>query len=337
MLTYVKDEKFYSHRTELRHDKEQDELKLKLEVFRDRIRPGSKEEWRISISDGSSNPRIAELLASMYDFSLDGIYPSHPWNLSLYNFDRYNSMRSLSSDQSFNNEFASLYFSAPIKQVKPFEFDRFNWYGFSFYSSRGMMIRGAKSLNVSEDNIVVGYGQLKAEVTQESSMAPAPASSNEDELPIQTDSQLASPQVRRNFNETAFFYPQLKTNDKGDTQIVFDVPESNTKWRFRVLAHDKKLNTAISEAFTVSQKELMVTPNMPRFLRHGDRATISTKISNLSDTSVSGKVQLEFFNPATEEVVDHIPLSDQVKAFSLGKDASSEASWSFDVPKDIDL
>ena len=337
MLTYVKDEKFYSHRTELRHDKEQDELKLKLEVFRDRIRPGSKEEWRISISDGSGNPRIAELLASMYDFSLDGIYPSHPWNLSLYNFDRYNSMRSLSSDQSFNNEFASLYFSAPIKQVKPFEFDRFNWYGFSFYSSRGMMIRGAKSLNVSEDNIVVGYGQLKAEVTQESSMAPAPASSNEDDLSIQTDSQLASPQVRRNFNETAFFYPQLKTNDKGDTQIVFDVPESNTKWRFRVLAHDKKLNTAISEAFTVSQKELMVTPNMPRFLRHGDRATISTKISNLSDTIQRGRVRMEFFDPVTDEVLNNIQFNNKEQDFTIEPTASSNATWIFEVPSGIDV
>src|SRR5690606_36349821 len=119
--------------------------------------------------------------------------------------------------------------------------------------------------------------------------------------------------------ETAFFLPELKTNGKGETQIAFTVPESNTRWRFRLLAHDKNLRNGKAEAFTVSQKELMVTPNIPRFLRHGDRTTIVTKISNLSDSTISGKVHLEFFDPITEEVVDHIPLSDQVKAFSLGK------------------
>ncbi len=147
----------------------------------------------------------------------------------------------------------------------------------------------------------------------------------------------ALPSIRRNFSETAFFYPRLKTNERGETQIAFAVPESNTKWRFRVLAHDKNLKSGTAEAFTVSQKELMITPNMPRFLRQGDRTAISTKISNLSDSTQTGKVILEFFNPATDEVLDNISVSNPMKEFSLTKGASSDASWIFDVPSGSDL
>ena len=331
MLTYVKDEKFYSHTTELRPEKEQDELKLKLEVFRDKIRPGSKEEWRISISNALGNPRVAEILASMYDFSLDAIYPAHPWNLSLYNFDRYNSMRALKSDQSFNVEYASSYFSTIIKQVNPFEFDRFNWFG--FYYGTNIMFRASNSSNVFDEKVVVGYGMLKEEeLVEESSMTSVPAP-----LPSPSPSQVTSPQVRRNFNETAFFYPQLRTNDKGETQIVFDVPESNTRWRLRVLAHDKKLNTATAEAFTVSQKELMVTPNMPRFLRQGDRTSITTKISNLSDSIQNGRVRMEFFDPVSDEVLDNIQFGNSEQEFTLEPAESTDEMWIFDVPANIDV
>ena len=125
------------------------------------------------------------------------------------------------------------------------------------------------------------------------------------------------PQVRRNFSETAFFYPQLRTNEKGETQIAFTVPESNTRWRFRLLAHDRELSSGSAEAFTISQKELMVTPNMPRFLREGDQATISSKISNLSDSLLKGEVTMQLFNPLTEELISEIRIDDAVMPFTL--------------------
>src|SRR5690606_35695660 len=109
MLTYVKDEKFYSHRAELRPVKEQKDLKVKLDVFRDRITPGSDEEWRISVTDNSGNTLTAEVLASMYDFSLDNISYTQPWNLNLNRFELYKSMRYLVSDRSFDNENANAY------------------------------------------------------------------------------------------------------------------------------------------------------------------------------------------------------------------------------------
>ena len=173
---------------------------------------------------------------------------------------------------------------------------------------------------------------------------PAPSLSSEEIILVKDkadsqaeSSQTETPQVRRNFNETAFFYPQLRTNDKGETQIVFDVPESNTRWRFRVLAHDKNLNTATAEAFTVSQKELMVTPNMPRFLRQSDRVSIATKISNLSDSVQQGRVRMEFFNPVTDEIIDNIQFDNTEQEFTLQPSASLDANWMFNVPSNIDV
>jgi hypothetical protein len=339
-------EQFHAHKVNLLPEKENKELKVKLDVFRDRIRPGTDEEWRVTVTDHEGNPSQAEVLASMYDYSLDNIYPSHRWNLAIPSFNNYNSRMELTADRSFWLAYGRGYIHLPAKKVSPFQFDQFNWFGFSLYHGSRMLFRSADAKGV-EEVMVVGYGEQKMNVrgvAQENGIAAASdvifatrESAPAPPAPEATDMEASAPQVRRNFNETAFFLPQLKTNEKGETQIAFTVPESNSRWRFRLLAHDKQLKSGEAEAFTVSQKELMVTPNMPRFLRHGDRTTIATKISNLSDSTVSGEVQLEFFNPLTEEVVHHIPLLDQVQMFSLDKDASSEASWSFDVPKDIDL
>ena len=336
MLTYVKDEKFYSRKVDFLPEKDKKELKVKLDVFRDKIRPGAEEEWRITINDYEGKPASAEVLASMYDFSLDNIYRSSDWSLFSFSNSRYLSTMGLMSDQSFHQENAVGNARWEWKQVSAFEFDRFNWFNFSFYSGR-IMLRGAASgvqtQSLSYKNIELAESVLPEEevqlIAQDAAAPPPPAPKEEQES--------ETPQVRSNFNETAFFFPHLKTNDKGETLIAFTVPESNTRWRFRVLAHDKNLHTGNTEAFTVSQKELMVTPNMPRFLRHGDHTAISTKISNLSEGAVSGSVKLEFFNPVTEEIVENISFENREQAFSLEQGASSDASWTFDVPVDIDI
>jgi len=112
-------------------------------VFRDKIRPGAEEEWRISVTDAAGNPALAEVLASMYDFSLDQIYPSHPWDLSFYSSGRYFSAMELTGDQSFYRQTAAGYLPTPFKTVEPFDFDRFNWFGFPLFYAGRIMLRGA--------------------------------------------------------------------------------------------------------------------------------------------------------------------------------------------------
>ena len=348
MLTYVIKEQFHAHKVNMLPEKERKELKVKLDVFRDKIRPGTSEEWRITVTDNAGNPSQAEVLASMYDFSLDNIYPSQPWNLSLNSFNSYFSRMGLTADISYGPGFGRGYIHLPMKDILPFQFDRFNWFDFSLYHGSRMMFRSTNTKGL-EEVMVVGYGASKVHVRGLSTQNSVAEDASLDEVfamreappaspaPHSATGEKSAPQIRRNFNETAFFLPQLRTNEKGATQIAFTVPESNTRWRFRLLAHDKNLRVGKAEAFTVSQKELMVTPNMPRFLRHGDRTTIATKISNLSDSTVSGKVQLEFFDPVTDKVVENIPLSNQIQKFTLLKEASTDASWSFEVPTRVDL
>lgn len=340
-FTHVKEGEFYTESIDLLPEKKKKTLNVKLDVFRDKIRPGAGEEWRISVKDIEGNSSLAEVLAGMYDFSLDKIYPAQEWRLSFDGIFPYLFRKNLQQDGSFHPRQIVGYIKAPIEDFKPFDFDRFNWFGFSFFSSSRVMIRGlsSKESDLSE-NIVIGYGVPIAKTagtvyesdpftTQEASDAVAVQPST----PSQNTENI---HIRRNFNETAFFFPQLRTNEKGEVQIAFTVPESNTRWRFRVLTHDKNLNTGQAEAFTVSQKELMITPNMPRFLRQGDRTSISAKISNLSGDDIDGDARIEFFNPVTDQPLS-LPLGNASQSFALAPKASSDVSWIFDVPAGIDL
>lgn len=367
VFTYVIDEKLYQQNERLSKLKEIKELNLKLEVFRDKLRPGQHEEWRLSVTDAKNNPLKsgAEVLASMYDTSLDKLRNTDGWYFNLY-------QRSYTSPLVFNranyseNLYNSFYFGYTPLKVPNYIFDYLDWFGFSFsgrillYNSGSYganpdyRVRGRSTVNTESADMIEGlYGRAAgveiAELQDEKSenkviSEAAPASEPVRFTPpgiIESDEDGATGsgqevQIRRNFNETAFFYPQLKTNEKGETVISFTVPESNTTWKFRAIAHDKSFNSGKIEQLVVSRKELMVTPNLPRFMREGDRTSISTKVSNLSDNPISGKVRIEFFDPLTEKAVD-LKVANSTQNFTLNKDASTSATWTFDVPSGIDM
>lgn len=339
MLNYVKDEKYYSHSINMLLEDENKDLNISLDVFRDKIRPGSKEEWRISVKDGNGNPTIAEVLASMYDMSLDKIYNTPAWMFSPNIKNRYWSRASLNRDGSdlMQSIYASMRYQ--YKTLEDFEFDFFNWYGFELYFSSMRML--TRSSAMMKQNIVVGYASAPKLEAADQDMSIGGVLQTEESTAEDTygnvSNAMNADNIRRNFDETAFFFPQLVTNQKGETQISFTVPDTNTKWKFRLLAHDKELNVGYAEAVSMSQKELMVTPNLPRFVRHGDKTSISTKISNLSDDKIEGVVAIEFFNPATDEVIEFSILDDIEKSFVIDKGESVNASWLFDVPSDIDM
>ncbi|MDD3356467.1 MAG: MG2 domain-containing protein, partial [Dysgonamonadaceae bacterium] len=335
LLTYVKEDKFYTHNIGLMPEEEKTDLNIKLDVFRDKMVPGGKEEWRITVTDAKQQPALAEVLASMYDYSLNNIYPTEVWRFRLPGGSRYIAAPSMMHDSSFGNNSISDYQSVQHLNYKDFKFDTFNWFDFSLYRYRQYMVRSgiqssvAKNEMVLEESVVVAFGSGKKEIADDMAVPPAPEAPDAINEP--------APQIRKNFDETAFFYPQLRTNAKGETVIAFTVPESNTRWHFRLLAHDKNMNSATAEAFSVSQKKLMVTPNMPRFLREGDTTFISTKISNLSDEALDASVSITFFNPVTDEAITTIDVADKTQQVNLAKDGSSSVSWSFVVPDDSDV
>jgi len=371
-LTYIKDGKFYDQQIYLLKEKEERDTKLvlKLESFRDKMRPGDKEQWTLSVKDSKGNPLAAEILASMYDASLDKLFNNYysTWLLNMPSIGstyiypaNYN--YSLQYYNSYSRNFP-LYLVSKDLNLSVLSFDKINWYGFDlrypkmiildeesqsdnsgFYNSiqdNKMMIRGTSSVLAGKvpgimmdsadgalnETVVVGYGSAKRE-----NLTGSVSKVFTEEV---GEPMGDAPQIRRNFNETAFFFPQLRTNEKGETLISFTAPESNTTWRFRAFAHDKDLKSGLLQQYVVTRKELMVTPNMPRFIRQGDKTNISTKISNLSDGAISGNVYIEFFDPATEKAVD-LNIQNKTQPFSLEKDASASVNWTFNVPADIEL
>lgn len=351
IFTYVIDEKAYIQSVNLSKEEVSKNLKLKLEVFRDKLRPGQQEEWRISVKDNQNKPAFAELLASMYDSSLDQLAYQTQWVLDpQYKSYEYPSIFGVGSEFGNLNAYYSFIYNS--YKYSQFKWDQFNWFGFNFYGyNSGIRIRGAKSMAMApaplmdsnmvlEESVVVAAEASSRNLAKESNLqgyfTASGIAENLDVFPEEGSPNKPALQIRSNFNETAFFYPQLKTNKDGETIISFTVPESNTTWKFRALAYDKSLNIGNLEALTVSRKELMVTPNMPRFVREGDKTSISTKISNLSDNSINGKVRIEFFDPLTDQIKS-IAVTNQIQDFSLEKDASGAATWTFDIPSNIDM
>ena len=351
-LTYVLDEKAYTRQVTLTKEQTDKNLKLKFEVFRDKLRPGQQEEWRISIKDNLDKPALAELLASMYDSSLDKLRPVTPWNIS--RFTKPYTYTSNFNTNSFGNIYDSWTASYYYKNIPSYKWDMLKRFGFNMYGNYMLYRASAGAGNMRINGMVstmrkeAAPAQMADEMVMQESATLDYKSENKADLTgsinftapqIDEDMETGgdqTPQIRSNFNETAFFYPQLKTNENGETVVSFTVPESNTTWKFRALAYDKDLNSGTLEAIAVSRKELMVTPNLPRFIRHGDKTSISTKISNLSDHALGGKVRIEFFDPLTDQIKD-IKVFDKYQDFNLEKDASSSATWMFDVPSDIDM
>ncbi|MFZ6038249.1 MAG: alpha-2-macroglobulin family protein [Bacteroidota bacterium] len=333
-LTYMKDQKFYTHSAILSTPKKSNDLKIKLDVFRDKLLPGQKEEWRMTVRDASGNPASAEVLASMYDLSLDAIYKSPDWIFNRPVSRSYISLPSYRIDNSLGKIYGVYTGSIPQFKTPEFVFDSFNWYGLQFGRDYGGHILRSTAGAVKQNAPV-----FKAESgnLDEVMMVADAQSVNIDTEKESRETKTTVSQIRKNFNETAFFYPQLRTNTNGEVRLAFTVPESNTRWRFRLLAHDRNLNVGTTDTLAVSQKELMITPNLPRFFRQGDQSAVSTKISNLSEKTLEGTVSMEFFDPLTDRILEKIVLPNQKQAFLLSKGESSSVSWTFDVPTDIDL
>ena len=328
-----------------------EKLNVKVNVFRDKLRPGQEETWTLNISDTLNRPATAEVLASMYDHSIDQISPFTAWTLERpYIYKEY--LRQInydSSQASVNRTYnLGLEYNPALLETADFHFDRFKrslvslkgdtiLIQFNRYTgSIGTASKPKLAIRSSVADALQGKEEGIIMVQQEAEAPAPPSNAAADNAAGGAANNLAAPQIRSNFNETAFFSPQLRTNEQGETTISFTVPESNTTWRFRAFAHSKDSKVGELERMVVTQKELMVTPNMPRFVRQGDRTSISTKISNLSDGAVSGEAYIEFFNPINEKIVN-LKVKDVKQKFSLEKEVSGSASWTFDVPADIDM
>lgn len=342
--SFVKQGKCYTRMMSIARPLLEKKLNIAWKTFRNRLTPGQKEEWTLKITTPDGKPAKAQLMSVLYDKSLDQIAP-HSWNLSL---GFYQSLPDCY--WKHNLTFRSLYLNGvyPTKYYdeKQLDVDKFDGKFFSYYAY--MQAVELSKLERSLGGTVEAVRIKKDELVQEDAkvmkirgsnmprVAAAAPSANKvfdvvEEMPqfaggSGSDAELFldQVQVRENLNETAFFYPALESDNNGNVAIRFTLPESVTTWKFMGLAHDKEMRNGLLVDEAVAQKTVMVQPNMPRFLREGDKSTIVVKLFNTSDKKVSGNARMQILDPETNKVVWQ-------KTQNYSINAEGSATVSFDV------
>lgn len=342
--SFVKQGKCYTRMMSIARPLPEKKLNIAWKTFRNRLTPGQKEEWTLRITTPDGKPAKAQLMSVLYDKSLDQIAP-HSWNFSL---GFYQSLPNCY--WKHNLSFRSLYLNGvyPTKYYdeKQLDVDKFEGKFFSYYTY--MQAVELSKLERSSGGTVESVRIQKDELVQEEAkvirirgskmtrVAAAAPSANKvfdvvEEMPqfvggsgSDVGQYLDNVQVRENLNETAFFYPALESDNNGNVAIRFTLPESVTTWKFMGLAHDKEMRNGLLVDEAVAQKTVMVQPNMPRFLREGDKSTIVVKLFNSSDKKVSGNTRMQIIDPETNKVVWQ-------KTQNYSINAEGSATVSFDV------
>ncbi|WP_298997802.1 alpha-2-macroglobulin [uncultured Tenacibaculum sp.] len=311
----------------------QETISIETNTFRDKLQPGAEETWSFTIKNDKNNKVAAEVLASMYDASLDE-FKAHNWQFNPITTSTYYSYgSSANAYQSFGNEHFRIFnVNYPNRYYSTQQYDRLNWFGFSFGRNRNILLRGASKRlknGISEPEAIMEEAEVEDSsvpfLSKDASFSPPPKK-------VLEKVSLEGIQIRKNLQETAFFYPHLTTDKKGDVTFSFTTPESLTRWKLQLLAHTKELQSATKTLTTVTQKELMVIPNAPRFLREGDQITFSTKIANISDKNLEGTAQLVLNDAITGKEIGLLDNSLKNQSFKVDSNGNTQVSWNLAIP-----
>ena len=342
--SFVKQGKCYTRMMSIARPLPEKKLNVAWKTFRNRLTPGQKEEWTLRITTPDGKPAKAQLMSVLYDKSLDQIAP-HSWNFSL---GFYQSLPNCywKHNLTFRPFYLNGVYPTKYYDEKQLDVDKFDGKFFSYYaymqavelsklerSSGGTV----ESVRIKKDELVKEEGRvMKTRGSNMNRVAAAAPSANKvfdvvEEMPqfvggsgSDVGLYLDNVQVRENLNETAFFYPALESDNNGNVAIRFTLPESVTTWKFMGLAHDKEMRNGLLVDEAVAQKTVMVQPNMPRFLREGDKSSIVVKLFNTSDKKVSGNARMQILDAETQKVVWQ-------KTQNYSINAEGSATVSFDV------
>lgn len=329
---FVKNGKLHQEQVQLKRRRPDKTLTLKWEVFRDKLRPGQQEEWRLTIKTPQGQAAEAEMLVTMYDASLDKIWSrQQEFQIGYKQMNLHFSRRIA----HFGDNWFSHWWDNQYLNVPSLVYDRFaeNIYMRMFATTRMVAGVGATSrkfkstmaktelLKVANDEAPVEVKYVPVLVEEEPTIY---------EIRAEADAGASLPEtpagLRTNLSETAFFYPQLRTNEQGEISFVFTMPESLTRWNFRGYAHTKEMQTGTLEGEAVTSKEFMLTSNLPRFVRVGDKTSVAASISNLTGETQAGTVSMTLFDPLTEKVI-----GTQQQKFSVEAGKTIGVSFQFTV------
>ena len=341
----VRDGQVYQEQARLKKRLPDKTLTMKWEVFRDKLRPGQKEEWKLTVKTPQGQAAEAEMLATMYDASLDKIWKRKQDFSVFYNqIIPYSSwMGGYFGHNSFNYWWDNKYFKVPAMEYDYFvtqgtmSIDQalngmvpgvmVRGYGVQKQASMtgSMMIRGVSRSKAEAKYVPALVGSVAEDAVFESELVSAEAgkpdgASEEETLPE------APADLRTNLAETAFFYPQLRTNEQGEVSFSFTMPESLTRWNFRGYSHTKGMLMGTLDGEATTSKEFMLTPNLPRFVRVGDKTSVAASISNMTGKPQVGTVSMILFDPMTEKAI-----STQKQKFTVEAGKTIGVSFMFTV------
>lgn len=330
------------------------DLNIEYTTFRNKLYPGQEEAWTLKISGPKGDKVAAEVLAGMYDASLDAFAPNN-W--------KFNPYVTSSSSMALN---ASNYFSVVRSNLLKYSWNKrgtsksraypsLMWHGFSFHEYdyyRGRVEKMAEVMStaeapmseamVEEEEVMdVAMNDQKESATQKLSV---PLSGNNNGAYLQDSLKMTAAdgnnnfdaiKVRTNLNETVFFFPELHCDENGNVLLKFTMNEALTKWKFLLLAHTQDLKTATSTREVLTQKDLMVMPNAPRFFRQKDTLYFSAKVSNMTDSFLSGFAKLSLFDALTMQAIDTAFINtNAIVPFETKGKQSAALNWKIVVPAD---
>jgi uncharacterized protein YfaS (alpha-2-macroglobulin family) len=359
--TYIVNNRSYSNQQIIEVPFTNKMLDITFETFRNKLQAGDNEEWRLRIKGKYGDKVAAEMIAALYDASLDA-FKQNNWYLNLYYpfssrlYWNVNNNFGISNGFIYSKEWYQLIYAMY------YYYDYLNWFGYPISSyNRGVYFSDNMEQTISTSNMPTmvesersldGKGELdeggrilnkkdgykngdKEKVSEEKIVSKTETGKETGDN--RQPGEITGVTARKNFNETAFFYPELRTDENGEIIIKFQIPEALTKWKMLGFAHTKDLKIGFVQNELVTQKDLMVVPNAPRFFRESDKITFSAKITNLSEKDLSGNAQLELFDAFTMKPVDDwFGNKNKVVTFETKKGLSTSVNWTFDIPFGLD-
>lgn len=346
---FVKNGECYTRKISIARPMPEKKLNITWKTFRDRLTPGQKEKWTLHITTPDGKPAKAQLMSVLYDKSLDQL-AEHTWEMSL-GFSQWLPDCYWKSNLKYYEMGLAGTYPTKYYDEKELEVDKFDgkYFSFSAYMQAMQLSKLERSFGGTVEAVLIDkHSLVKDELVREEAKvmrsrgnqmvrvgAHAPSTNKAfdvvEEMPqfaggsgSDAEQFLDKVQVRENLNETAFFYPALESDNQGKVAINFTLPESVTTWKFMGLAHDKEMRNGLLVDETVAQKTVMVQPNMPRFLREGDKSTIVVKLFNTSDKKVNGNARMQILDAETQKVVWQ-----KIQGYRI--DAEGSATVSFDV------
>jgi uncharacterized protein YfaS (alpha-2-macroglobulin family) len=347
-VTFVRENRAYLHNQVIDVPWSNKVLAVKWEHFRSKLAPGDKETWTATVSGPDATRQAAEMVATLYDASLDQFSP-HFWPAAFAGFRRefgrvnatfQNRLTSFSvfrhGWQVDSRAVAWDYRAFPEELVIGPAEERIMLSAFSVGGQRAQRAR-PMAVAAAAAPMDMSIGDIAVEQKQELRDSAGPI------VPTGGAPGMAAPPppapnldavtARKNLNETAFFFPRLLAGEDGTVKLQFTMPEALTRWKFLGFAHDQDLRAGLLTSETVTAKDLMVEPNPPRFVREGDTIEFTVKVSNQGDQRQSGKVRLTFAEAATLGNVD-VALGNRApeQAFEIPAKESRSFSWRIAIP-----